>query len=236
MNKTEKNEKLRNWRKTIPGLISNIYNNQKQNSKRRGHNPPLYKQEELKEWLFSQPNFYTLYNEWKKSNFNRNLAPSCDRINDYKGYSLDNIKLTTWKKNSDRFGRDMMNGINTKQCLAVLQYDLEGNFINEYYSIAQAMRETKIKGIATVVAYNPTRRAGNFVWKYKSETIEDKIYFTLIKTRREIGKYDLEGNFLCKYSSIVLASKENGINEETIIKNCKGRINAPRLFIWKYLD
>ena len=236
MNKTEKNEKLRNWRKTIPGLISNIYNNQKQNSKRRGHSSPSYSQDELKDWLFKQLNFNELYQQWEKSNFKKDFAPSCDRIDDYKGYSLDNIKLTYWKKNSDRFGQDMMKGINTKQCLSVLQYDLDGNFIKEYYSISQAKRETKISGIAGVVSHNPSKTAGNFVWKYNGVIIENKLRLKLLPKAKKVGKYDLKGSFICSYDSIVEAAKSNSVSEETIIKNCMGRIKKPRLFIWKYLN
>ena len=38
-----------------------------------------------------------------------------DRLNDYKGYSFDNIQLMTWQENKDKGHRDCLNGINNKE-------------------------------------------------------------------------------------------------------------------------
>ena len=51
-----------NWRRTEHGLVRRIYENQIKTSKHRGHNLPAYTFEQLKEWIFNQPN-------WKACSF-----------------------------------------------------------------------------------------------------------------------------------------------------------------------
>jgi hypothetical protein len=76
-------------------LISAIYTAQKSISKTRGYNPPNYSLKELTEWLLSQKMFDKIYTEWEKSGFKRKLRPSCDRLDESKGYSFDNIQILT---------------------------------------------------------------------------------------------------------------------------------------------
>jgi hypothetical protein len=47
-------------------------------------------------------NFYELYNNWIDSGYKKSDKPSVDRIDDYKGYSFDNIQLMTWKENNKK--------------------------------------------------------------------------------------------------------------------------------------
>jgi len=230
-----KNQKLSAWRKTKNGLISNMYSNQKNNSKRRGHNPPLYSFCEFKEWVLSKNEFHSLYDFWVLNNYDKRHTPSVDRKDDYIGYCFDNIQITNWESNSKKFGIDMINGINTKQCKSVLQYDFNGNFIKEFYSIAQASRETKINGILGCVSNNPIKSAGGFVWKYKNGNIESKISKFISKNKR-VSQYSIDGIFIKTFNSIIEASNECNINDETIIKNCQGKIKFPKKFIWKYED
>lgn len=101
-----KNSQAKYW-KTIKGIVTMMYSMQKKSSRERGHEPPQYTKQEFHNWLISQPNFNKLYNNWIESNYNKWLKPSADRIENDKGYSFSNIRLMTWKENSDlgRFNR-----------------------------------------------------------------------------------------------------------------------------------
>jgi len=154
--------------RTKGGLITQIYSSQKKGSLKRGHKFPTYTKQELKDWLYTQKEFHELFDNWKAYNYEKKLVPSCDRIDDYKGYSLDNIQLMTWKDNSNKGCSDRKNGINNKGSKAVIKCDIEGNFIKEYYSAMNAERETNTdhSSISKCCLGN-ARSAGGFKWKYK---------------------------------------------------------------------
>ena len=99
----ERKIKDKAYKRTIDGLISRIYYSQKGSSKRREHNPPTYSKEQLHVWMTSQVNFNNLYINWVASGYKKDLVPSVDRLDDYKGYSFDNIQLMTWRENLDKY-------------------------------------------------------------------------------------------------------------------------------------
>lgn len=121
-------------RKIKEGLITIIYFGQKGSAKQRQMILPIYTKTELQEWLFNQDLFHKLYDDWVKNGYKKGLKPSVDRINDYKSYTLDNIQLMTFKENRIKGDNDRKNGINNKKSKTVLQFDLNGDFIKEYYS------------------------------------------------------------------------------------------------------
>ena len=92
----KRGEKIRH---TKNGLVSLIIRSQRKASKARGHEMPTYTLDELKSWVFSQPNFETLFNEWVASGFNRWKKPSIDRIDEKLSYNFRNIRLVTWREN-----------------------------------------------------------------------------------------------------------------------------------------
>jgi len=159
---------------TKDGLARRIYAEQKKSSKKRGHKMPAYTSNDLYEWLFSQKNFHHLYHLWEISNFDRMARPSVDRLDDYMPYAFSNIQLMTWQENFDKGHNDRKDGINNKQNKAVLQYSMDGEYLQEYYSTNNAGRCTLIKGQHIARAARGERRqAGGFVWEYKGDGNEE---------------------------------------------------------------
>lgn len=153
--------------KTKQGLTVSIYTAQRCNSKNRGYSPPAYNLSQLRDWIFSKEKFHTLYDEWVNSDYDKSKRPSVDRLDDYKEYSLDNIRVVTWKENYKKSHSDKINGINKKGLRPVSQYSIDGNFIDEFYSAAQASRETGVcRPNITKCCSGERRWAGGFVWKY----------------------------------------------------------------------
>ncbi len=156
-------------RRTRKGLVKNIYNNQKTNSKRRGHTPPTYSLAELVQFFKDSPIANELYRNWKLSGYRKGLAPSIDRIDDSYGYSLGNIKLMTWDEN-DAKGRDDVKSGRMKKCSnkAVVQKDIHtGKIIATYHSGAEAERIIGIprKNISSACT-GQNKSAGGFRWSY----------------------------------------------------------------------
>jgi hypothetical protein len=158
------NERAKLYRRTLSGHLHKMYNNQKLSSIKRGHQPPAYTFEELKDWFISQPNWEDLWLKWESSNYNTQLAPSIDRLDDSKGYSFDNIRLVTWyenyKKEHDRLGKK------------VNQYDLDGNYIRTFDSITDALKylgKSTIASHITQCCKGKTYRAFDYQWRHLSE-------------------------------------------------------------------
>jgi len=97
-------------------------------------------------------------------------------------YLLDAAKLwkrdDVWKNkiSKSNFGKirtkeqslNIKLGVTKVQGKPVLQYDLNGNFIAEYVSIAEAARQTNSNGSKiTMVCQNRRIKHNKFKWKYK---------------------------------------------------------------------
>ena len=149
------------------GLCKGLLSNQKTKSKKRGHPPPAYAEEQLFQWMLGQPNFHKLYAAWVDSGFNTPLKPSIDRLDDYQPYTLNNIKLTTTEDNINRYYTDAIQGINTKSAVAVDQYTLDGVFIashHSYKAAARAVGQSQIGNIRNV-AEGTGKTAYGYIWR-----------------------------------------------------------------------
>jgi len=153
---------------SIDGFVTKIYKSQKENSLHRNMALPLYTKLELKEWLCSQTSFHELFKAWQDSNFDLWLVPSVDRIDDYVGYTLENIQLMTFKENNKKGHDDAINGVNNKLSKAVCQLTLSGEFIKDFYSSKHAEREILIdhSNIAKCCK-GKANSAGGYKWQYK---------------------------------------------------------------------
>lgn len=157
------------YRTNFIGFSTLIYHRQKNTSKRRGHNPPLYTKEELMVWLKKQDNFNLLWSNWVYSGYKTELVPSVDRLDDYKGYSLDNIQLITWEENNKKANDDEKNGINNKRAKPVLMFSIDNIFIKKYHSISQASRIEGINKWSIIRCCKGSKQythAGGYKWKY----------------------------------------------------------------------
>ena len=159
------------YAKTEKGVIRIIYKTQRANSKRRKLEMPTYSKYELRDWLYEN-GFKELYDNWVLSGYQKSYKPSIDRKNDYEGYSFMNIRLGTWKENKDKQTQDILLGRSTsgERCKKVLQYSLDGKFINEYVSASAAGRSTGLdfRGISKV-CLGKQKTCGGFKFKYSCD-------------------------------------------------------------------
>jgi hypothetical protein len=76
--------------------------------------------------------------------------------------SVANLEWVTVQENSQH---NHNVGLITTYKRKIGQYNLEGEFIKEYNSIVEAMKETNITSIKEVL-YKHQKTAGGFIWKY----------------------------------------------------------------------
>ncbi len=159
---------IKDYKKTKEGLITKIYSSQRSNSRFRGHNPPEYSSNELKEFLLDLKKFHLLYDKWVISGFNKMKIPSVDRINDSIGYSLSNIQLMTWEQNKNKGDKNRNHKLNTKNSKPVIQYSKNGDMLREFPSQMEAMRHTGICVVGICKCVNgKIKTSGGFVWEFK---------------------------------------------------------------------
>lgn len=154
-------------------VIRTSWHHNNYHSELRGHEAPSYSYKELKDWAFSQAKFFSLYEAWISSGYNRRMKPSIDRIDDDKSYSLDNIQLVTFGENEDKYRQQVRDGrentglLNGGHCL-VVQKDLYGNIIAEFVSQSQASRLTGVRqGCISACCLGIQKTAGGFIWQKK---------------------------------------------------------------------
>ena len=148
------------------GVFRVIYKTQKRNQKLRGHGELPYTKSDLIAWC-KDNGFDDLFNAWVESGNKNALKPSVDRIDDFKGYSLDNIQLGTWQDNRDHQASDIMNGTGTggKRCKALLKLDSDMKEVCEYVSYSSAKRDMGYSLEHQIKNQVPCRNG--FYWKYK---------------------------------------------------------------------
>lgn len=157
------------YRRSPEGCMRIIYQAQKSSSRKRGHPLPTYSADELVVWAL-QNGFSKLMADWEASGFSKNLSPSPDRLNDAKGYSLDNLRLVTWEVNRSKAHKDRKNNILiTSQNKKVHQLSKTGEYINTFESIEFAARHVKadaanILKVCQGLKYHHT--IGGFRWVF----------------------------------------------------------------------
>lgn len=121
---------------------------------------------------------------------------------------------------------------------AVIQYNINGEFVNEYKSIKEASRQTEVRATTIEkVLWNIAKLAGNFQWKYKTKDYPMIIPSTKIRHKRQIKKvvqYDLDDNLIKNWNSSEEASKELGYYIGNIRSCANGTIKKYKNFKWKY--
>lgn len=169
--------------------------------------------------------------DYKKETFER----------DYKQYFFK--QQYNYKQNTDR--RTRLNGI--YDTVKVVRYDLDGNVIKEYNSIKEAANELRgYKESIVRCCRGDLHTSLNSVWRFEGDTfdkynkmpvkivtnpkpIEETIY-----NNKRVVRYDLDGNVIKEYNSIIEAAEETKTNRYSIIKVCNGILVTSANSIWRY--
>lgn len=166
-----------------------------------------------KKYVGSSKNIYKRYIEHKKSliekrHQNKRCQKEFDKTN---SMDFSVLELTTDLLNREKFWIDYLraglnlvrdpriNRIEKTGLKKVYQFDLKGNFIKKWDSVLQAIDETKIKTIYESVT-GKSKSSGGFLWSYKKKV---NPYKPKESKKIKTYVYDLEGNYLSEYESMV---------------------------------
>ena len=97
------------YEKTRKGFLMRLYRNMKSRTsgvqKMKYHlyeGKSLLPKEDFYAWAIDHREFNRLFDDYEASGYERRLAPSVDRIDSSRGYSLDNMEWVTMSENSRR--------------------------------------------------------------------------------------------------------------------------------------
>lgn len=101
------NSCTRRYEKTIPGFLMRCYRNMESRvtgvQSKKWHlyrGLALLDRQDFYDWARNDWSFYGLWLDWVKSDYDRRLTPSINRIDASRGYEIDNIEWLTHSENS----------------------------------------------------------------------------------------------------------------------------------------
>lgn len=103
------NAATKKYEKTKKGFLVRLYRNMQSRvtgvQKEKAHlyqGLELLDREKFYSWAHKSPDFHTMFSKWEKSQYDRKLTPTVDRIDSSKGYVLGNMQWLTHSENSRR--------------------------------------------------------------------------------------------------------------------------------------
>jgi hypothetical protein len=119
----------------------------------------------------------------------------------------------------------------------VVQFDIEGNYIDTFESAGKA---SKMTGILKSAIYGCCSRkykgVREFQWRYEDEVGSIKKISAVQSSAKSVVQFDLEGNYIYTFESAKKASKISGICQSGIYSCCKGKYKTSGGFKWRFED
>jgi len=107
--KNNGNISTKKYEKTKKGFLVRLYRNMESRitgvQKVKAHlyvGKALLNRDEFYEWSLNNISFHNLFADWEKSNYERRLTPSVDRVDSSKGYEISNMEWITFTENCKR--------------------------------------------------------------------------------------------------------------------------------------
>jgi hypothetical protein len=174
--------------------------------------------------------------KWVRNLIKENLIPIIKFVkicplSDFEKYEAEYIKLYQSDKltNSDETGsgntcrvKEVLDRQSKTSGRVVYQYDLDGNFINEYHSVRVAANYLNLSHSNISRCCNgKSKHAGGYIFRYeKDNNIESVSNPNAIK--KSVIEIDIFGNKINEWESLMSCSRETGIDNGNISRVCNG--------------
>lgn len=137
---------------------------------------------------------------------------------------------------------------------AVSQYDLNGKFIQDFYSAGNAAKQLGYKTKVPILkACNEGVTAYHYLWKYKDDDkdmeylakeiiqkeknrVQNVIKAIKKSCSKQVNQYDLQGNYIQTFESTAEAGRSLGKGHGHIAEVCRGVWPKAYNFIWRYVS
>lgn len=118
----------------------------------------------------------------------------------------------------------------------IVQLDKNGSFICEHESLMSAQNNSGVSQKAIGKALRSGKHySGGYYWIYKDEYNPETMHLhsRFSKFHIPVNKYDMDGNYICTYNTIIDASKDNNVSNTQICKTVKGILKYTGGYIYK---
>lgn len=114
----------------------------------------------------------------------------------------------------------------------VYQRELDGTFIKEWNGLREIERTTGFhRQCITACCHKKMFQAYGYLWSFDKDYIAKKQRRKNCKT---VYQYDLDGNFIREWESLVKIEKEYGYSKNNISHCCLGEVPSSYGYIWSY--
>ena len=186
---------------------------------------------------------------WIRSLLKRNLKPVLKvlkicPLSDFIKYESYYISMYKSNKltNSDYSGqgnigrsRDIIDRVSAKISKKVYQFDLNGNYIQDFKSARDASRKLGIPHSYISRCCNGIyKHTGGFIYRYENIFVESINTPNAIK--KSVAEIDANGNIVNVWKSIADCSRETKIDSGNISKVCNNKMKRIKNRIFKFID
>ena len=197
------------------------------------------------QWNIVDPNhtedFYVGLREYGLENFSYEILEEFEKfdqdlLNELECYYIE--KYNSMKPNGYNMVPGGSNGAGLAKSKAVYQFDLFGNFIQEFYSAHEASRQTGIDYSSICSCCRKEKQnTKNYQWSYERNDISiTDIHLQVTYRDRRVLQCDKSGNVIQIYSTLAEAAAATGVAKSTISNVCRGIGKSGGGFIWCYED
>jgi hypothetical protein len=113
----------------------------------------------------------------------------------------------------------------------IYQYDLNGDFINEYNTLNDVSNDLIYRNNVLRVLEGRYKNSDNYIWKleYYKKLPQNILNTHIHKAKKIVYQYDLDGNFIKKYDTILSVAKSFNVRGG----NVTNALNGQRCKIYK---
>lgn len=126
-----------------------------------------------------------------------------------------------------------------KRARKVVKYNENGEFICEYETIENAVKDANIsRGTLMKYIANKIKSPNGFIWRFKDnnnlQNIDVSNFVSKSKQSIPVLKCNLQGDVLQEFPTIASASKETGVSRTHIYNSLAGRGRKIDDYNWKF--
>ena len=179
-----------------------------------------------------QRQLYKDMREFGVDRFSFSILEKCD---DYKMGGRETFWINKYNSQDRECGyNSYVGGGGSVGAGVVMQYDLDGNYIQTYESSADASKKTGLDQASIGKACNgKLYTCGGYLWR---RAYQDRP----MPYRRVRGKpviqYTIRGKFLRKYDNMKQAGTENNLRYQKISECCQGLIDSFGGYVWRLAE